>query len=310
MISADVLGERARLTPDAPALVVVDPPLRLTYRELDERAVRCALVWRSLGLAPGDRVAILAHNRVEYLDAFFAAGKTGSILVTLGTRLTAAELAPILEDSGARVVLYDGELADRVAELRALMETAATAQTVERWVAFDEPAPGETAGDPLYADLVRDIDAAGFAPTRCQPEDVYCLLYTSGTTGRPKGVMIPHRQIAWNGYNTACCWQLRADDVSPIFTPLYHAGGLMAFLGPIFTIGGTIVLHRAFDAGRDLAHGRGGGRDGGARRADDLEAAGRGTRIRDRRSVLAPLSSTRAARRCPPGSPRSTSGGD
>ena len=64
--------------------------------------------------------------------------------------------------------------------------------------------------------------------------------------------MIPHRQIAWNGYNTACCWQLRADDVSPIFTPLYHAGGLMAFLGPIFTIGGTIVLHpsaKGFDAG-------------------------------------------------------------
>ncbi|HSM51739.1 MAG TPA: AMP-binding protein [Thermoanaerobaculia bacterium] len=65
MIAADVLGERARLTPDAPALVVVDPPLRLAYRELDERAVRCALVWRTLGLSPGDRVAILAHNRVE-----------------------------------------------------------------------------------------------------------------------------------------------------------------------------------------------------------------------------------------------------
>jgi hypothetical protein len=61
--------------------------------------------------------------------------------------------------------------------------------------------------------------------------------------------MIPHRQVAWNGYNTVCCWQLRADDVSPIFTPLYHAGGLLAFLVPIFTIGGTIVLHRAFDAG-------------------------------------------------------------
>jgi len=252
MITADVLGERARLTPDALALVVVDPPLRLTYRELDERAVRCALVWRKLGLAPGDRVAILAHNRVEYLDAFFAAGKTGSILVTLGTRLTAAELAPILEDSGARVVLYDGELADRVAALRGTTEIAETVErvgTVEHWVAFDA---AQTEGDPLYADLVEragDVDLAGFAPTRCQPEDVYCLLYTSGTTGRPKGVMIPHRQIAWNGYNTACCWQLRADDVSPIFTPLYHAGGLMAFLGPVFTIGGTIVLHRSFDAG-------------------------------------------------------------
>ncbi len=244
MIPADVLGERARLTPDAPALVVVDPPLRLSYRELDERAVRCALAWRGLGLEPGDRVAILAHNRVEYLDAFFAAGKTGTILVTLGTRLTAAELAPILEDSGARAVLYDGELADRVEALR----NGAAAAAVERWVALDGPRSSESPGDPAYADLVAAVDPALFEPTRCAPEDVYCLLYTSGTTGRPKGVMIPHRQIAWNGYNTVCCWQLRADDVSSIFTPLYHAGGLMAFLGPIFTIGGTVVLHRGFDA--------------------------------------------------------------
>ena len=239
MISADVLGERARLTPDALALVVVEPAARLTYRELDQRSVRCALAWRGLGLAPGDRVALLAHNRVEYLDAFFAAGKSGTILVTLGTRLTPHELAPILEDSGARVVFYDGDFAATVGALRDRV-------AVERWVALDAP---ERAGDPVYADLVAATDLGGFAPTRCAPEDVYCLLYTSGTTGKPKGVMIPHRQIAWNGYNTACGWQLRPDDVSPIFTPLYHAGGLMAFLGPIFTIGGTIVLHGGFDPG-------------------------------------------------------------
>ena len=240
MISADVLGERARLTPDAPALVVVDPPLRLSYGELDARSKRCALVWRGLGLGPGDRVAILAHNRVEYLETFFAAGKTGSILVTLGTRLTAHELAPILADSGARVVLYDGALGPFVGELRDV------AGGGERWVAFDEP---QRPTDASYPELVAAVDPATFVPTRCAPEDVYCLLYTSGTTGRPKGVAIPHRMVAWNGYNTVCSWQLTAADVSPIFTPLYHAGGLAAFLVPIFTVGGTIVLHRGFDPG-------------------------------------------------------------
>jgi fatty-acyl-CoA synthase len=240
VISADVLGERARLTPDAPALTVVEPPLALTYRELDQRAVRCALAWQRLGVRRGERVAILAHNRVEILDAFFAAGKSGAILVTLGTRLTAHELAPILADAGARVVLYDGGLQATVEALRPL------AAAVERWVALD--APLEPA-DPVYAELVAAADPAAFVPTRVAPEDVYCLLYTSGTTGKPKGVMIPHRQVAWNGYNTVCSWQLRADDVSPIFTPLYHAGGLMAFLVPIVTIGGRIVLHRGFDAG-------------------------------------------------------------
>jgi fatty-acyl-CoA synthase len=85
------------------------------------------------------------------------------------------------------------------------------------------------------------------------PEDPYCLLYTSGTTGKPKGVMIPKRQLYWNGYNTAVNWGLREDDVSPIYTPLYHAGGVAAFLIPIFTVGGTIVLHRGFDAAQVLA---------------------------------------------------------
>ncbi len=239
MISADVLGERARLTPDAPALVVVDPPLRLSYGELDERAARCAAAWRALGIGHGDRVAILAHNRVEYLEAFFAAGKSGAILVTLGTRLTVHELASILADSGARALLHDDAFADTVAALRL------QAPAVELWIALDAPA----AGDLVYAELAAAADLSRFEPARCAPEDVYCLLYTSGTTGQPKGVMIPHRQVAWNGYNTVCGWQLRPDDVSPIFTPLYHAGGLMAFLGPIFTIGGTIVLHRGFDAG-------------------------------------------------------------
>jgi fatty-acyl-CoA synthase len=240
VISADVLGERARLTPDAPALVVVDPPLRLTYRELDGRARRCAAAWRALGIGKGDRVAILAGNRVEYLEAFFAAGKSGTILVTLGTRATPHELLPVLEDSGARLVLYDGAFAPTVTALRA------QASRVERWLALDAPLdPADTS----YGELAAAVDPQAYEPARCTPEDVYCLLYTSGTTGRPKGVMIPHRQVAWNGYNTVCSWQLTAADTSPIFTPLYHAGGLFAFLVPIVTIGGTVVLHRGFDAG-------------------------------------------------------------
>lgn len=80
------------------------------------------------------------------------------------------------------------------------------------------------------------------------PESIACLLYTSGTTGKPKGVMIPHRQLLWNGYNTAINWGLREDDVAPIFTPLYHAGGIAVFVIPLFCTGGTIVIHRGFDA--------------------------------------------------------------
>ncbi|HEY0554882.1 MAG TPA: class I adenylate-forming enzyme family protein, partial [Thermoanaerobaculia bacterium] len=228
-IAGDLLGERARLTPDRTALVYVPTGERFTYAELDARAVRLARVWRALGLVKGDRVALLADSRVEYVDAFFAAAKAGVILVPLGTRLTPRELAGILADAGVAAFCYGGEHAETVRSLN---------QGVLHWLALDEPAlPGHL--------RLADLPVADpWAPERCDPEDLWCLLYTSGTTGAPKGVMLPHRMILWNGYNTAASWQLRPDDVSPIFTPLYHAGGLCVFLVPLFTIGGTLILHR------------------------------------------------------------------
>ncbi len=238
MLAGDILGERARLTPDKTALVFVPTGERFTYRALDERAVRAARALRErLGLARGDRVGLLAHNRVEFLDFVFAAGKAGLVLVPLSTRQTAHELGYIVEDSGLRALLYDGALAETV---RALKKAA----PVERWVALDARVD---AGDATHAELVNGLPPSSWRREGCDGEDLYALLYTSGTTGKPKGVMIPHRMVWWNGYNTVACWQLREDDVSPIFTPLYHAGALGAFLLPIFTIGGTIVLHAGFD---------------------------------------------------------------
>ena len=238
MIHGDVLGERARLTPAKLALVDVATGTRLTYAELDARATRCARMLRErAGFARGDRIGLLAGNRLEYLDLFFAAAKAGVILVTLGTRLTPHELEHIIADSGMRALVYDGAFVEAV---RAL----APAATIQRWIALDDPA---APSHERYSALLDVTPAGSWARERCAPEDVYALLYTSGTTGRPKGVMIPHRMVAWNGYNTVVSWQLREDDVSPIFTPLYHAGALGAFLLPVLTIGGTIVLHKGFD---------------------------------------------------------------
>jgi fatty-acyl-CoA synthase len=83
-------------------------------------------------------------------------------------------------------------------------------------------------------------------------ETPYCILYTSGTTGRPKGAVIPHRQILFNAINTMVSWGLTEHDVSPVFTPLFHAGGLFAFLTPILYVGGRIVLGRAFEVEETL----------------------------------------------------------
>ena len=229
MIAGDLLGERARLTPGKLALVEVRSGRRFTYADLNRRAAHMAHLWTTeCRLAPGDCIGILAENRVEYVDAFFAAGKSGVVLVPLSTRLTATELAALIDDAGLRVVLYS-----------------------RRWSELVEHVAGSPGGGTLHwldldtLDLDRQID---FAPRRCAPEDLWCLLYTSGTTGKPKGVMLPHRMVIWNGYNTVASWQLRDDDIAPIFTPMYHAGGLAVFLTPMFVIGGSVVLHDRFDA--------------------------------------------------------------
>lgn len=230
MLHADLLGERARLTPDKPALVDVATGLRLTYGELDARVSAAShVLGAGLGLVKGDRLGLLAGNSVEYVELFCAAARTGVILVPLNSRLTAVEIAEIARDASPRMLVVD---ASHAAVIDGLPPVG-----LERVVPLEEYAAARDRhlGDP-------------FPREPCAPEDVCCLLYTSGTTGRPKGVRLPHRMIAWNAYNTAIGWQLRDTDVAPVFTPLYHAGGLSVFLLPLFAIGGTVVLQRGFDA--------------------------------------------------------------
>jgi fatty-acyl-CoA synthase len=227
MLHGDLLGERARLTPEREALVVIETGERFTYGELDVRALSAAhLLSEHLQIGPGDRFGLLAHNCVEFLELFFAAGKSGAIVVPLSTRATVHELEGIVADSGMQLLIFGPEFAEAAAAL---------AQKFDLRILSIADYARERHFDP----------EARFAPA--EPDEIYCLLYTSGTTGRPKGVMIPHRMVACNGYNTAVCWDLRSDDRSPIFTPLYHAGGLGAFLLPVFAAGGTIIVHKGFN---------------------------------------------------------------
>ncbi len=221
---ADLLSERARVTPDSVAVVSIETGERLTYGQLNERAERAAATLRSV-LRPGDRFGLLAHNCIEFLDLFFAAGKAGVIVVPLSTRATAHELELIARDCAMKALFYGDEFAAIAGELLSVVSSQ-------------------------FSVTHRSSDAVQTTDNR-EPttgaEATYCLLYTSGTTGKPKGVMIPKRQLYWNGYNTAVNWSLREEDVSPVFTPMYHAGGLAAFLIPIFCVGGTVVIHKTFD---------------------------------------------------------------
>jgi fatty-acyl-CoA synthase len=234
VLHADILGERALLTPEREAVVLADGSRRLTYGELDRLAARTASALESVGVTRGARFGLLSANSIEFLQVLFSAAKSGAIVVPLSTRATAHELEGILADSGARVLIYGPGFESAAAALQ-------SSGVVEKLVALPRAAGS---GVPL-ADLLAATAHSAISPP--SPDDLFALLYTSGTTGKPKGVMIPHRMVAWNAWNTAVNWSLREEDRSPIFTPLYHAGGLGAFLTPVFAAGGTIVLHDRFD---------------------------------------------------------------
>ena len=162
MIHADVIGERAKLSPERTALVMVADGNRYSYRELDQRAVGCARMWLyGLGLRSGDRIGVLSGNRIEFLDAFFAAGKSGIVLVPLNTKLAAPELEFIIRDCSLRALMYDEDHRETVRRLRPRLD-------VEHWIAFDEPA---VAGDRDYADLVLTRGAGTSVRRRCRAED-------------------------------------------------------------------------------------------------------------------------------------------
>ena len=225
MFEGDLLNERARITPGKLALVSVETGERLTYAQLNARSEGAAAAIVGAGLRSGDRIGILGSNSVDFIAYFFGTLKCGVIAVPLSTRATAHELRSIVQDCTMRALWY-GEGFEEIAQ--------------SLGIDAHSLASGATGVPP--------VDQA-VLPALPDDEAIACLLYTSGTTGKPKGVMIPRRQLLWNGYNTVMNWGLREDDVSPVFTPIYHAGGLAVFIIPLFCAGGTIILHKSFDPG-------------------------------------------------------------
>ena len=243
MHAADLLSSRARLTPDREALLELATGTRFTYADLNARANRLANFMRHrLGVQKGDRISILAHNSIGYIDLFYGLAKIGAIFAPLNWRLTAHELSYIVGDCEPKVIIvgpeFAGTLTDMRAELKVSHVMSVEGASIEGALCYED-------------EIGRAPDAEPDRPP-LNADDPYCILYTSGTTGRPKGAILPHRQILWNCINTAISWGLNENDVSPVLTPLFHAGGLFAFLTPLLYLGGRIILARTFDAEASL----------------------------------------------------------
>ena len=228
------LARREQLTPEKIGLVDIETQQRLTYRALNLRARALAtLLQERYGVQQGDRVAILSIDSPEYLDAFFACALLGAMLVPLNWRLTVRELTIILADCAPRLLLHDEAYRERAAEVA--LVNAANAAPMQLLATADFPG----------ADVVLASRAKPFQTI--DGEEPALILYTSGTTGVPKGAMLSHRMITWNAVNTQVSWGLWDTDITPTFAPFFHAGGLNVLTTPLYHCGGTVVLLRSSD---------------------------------------------------------------
>ncbi|GAA4318714.1 long-chain fatty acid--CoA ligase [Streptomyces venetus] len=220
-------ARRARKTPHRTALIHGDTTR--TYADLYARTTRLAHALRERGVRRGDRIAYLGPNHPSYLETLFAAGTLGAVFVPLNTRLAGPEIAYQLADSGAKALVYGPSHAGLVAglpgstDVRTYLEVGAE---YEESLASASPEP---------------IDAP------VAPDDTCIIMYTSGTTGRPKGAMLTHGNLTWNAINVLVDTDLIADERALVSAPLFHTAGLNMLTLPVLLKGGACVLVEAFD---------------------------------------------------------------
>jgi fatty-acyl-CoA synthase len=216
-------ARRARMSPDRVAIVY--EAAEWTYRELHERVTRLAHALARLGVAHGDRVAYLGQNHPTFLETMFATGQLGAVFVPLNWRLAEPELAYILADSGARVLI------------RGPAQTAA---------ATDLPGVRAVGAGDEYEALLADASVEPLDQP-VDPDETCMILYTSGTTGRPKGAMLTHANIAWNSVNLLLDVDLAGDEVTLVAAPMFHVAALNQTVLPTLLKGGRVVLVSSFD---------------------------------------------------------------
>jgi fatty-acyl-CoA synthase len=220
---------RAQIGPDH--LAISDADRSLDYRALHERSGRCAALLAARGVGEGDRVALLLGNRSAYLELVFAAARLGAIAVPLNARLTAHELRGLLADCRPALLVHEQSL-------DALARDAAAVNALPRLAC----------PDPYESELARHAPHEAILPV--SPEHPMLLMYTSGTTGRPKGALLPHRKTLYNSLNAALFFGLARSDRVLVALPLFHSFGLSILSLPTLYAGGAVFLEPRFDAAR------------------------------------------------------------
>lgn len=237
---AAAVARNARYHGDA---VVLDyPGGDLTFRELDDKAARLATVLTAGGTRDGDRVAYLGLNSTAFFVTMLAALRLGALFVPVNFRLADPELTQLLESSGSQVIVCEeGHRAsvDRVRDKTSLRRLLL--------VDDDPTVPAGTASDGWepWAALIADAEPTPTVAPK-HTDDPAILMFTSGTTGTPKGVVLTHGNAWWNSVNVELHLDTRRGDITYAAAPLFHIGALNSFALRTLTRGGTVAVRRAF----------------------------------------------------------------
>lgn len=231
---ADWIVRRAQRSPDRIAVVDADGGSEWTYAQLADRMHGTATGLRDLGVRSGDRVLIVLDNCPEFIEYVFAVASVGAIAVPVNFRLSAGEIAYLISDAQPVVVVHNERFAG-------LTKDALDGAALSPRVVDVDTAPAYVPGHSRTVAAVDD-------------DDVCMIMYTSGTTGRPKGAMITHGHLRWNTFNILTVdGGVSSSDVTLSVAPLFHIGAFGLLTLPLLYVGGTVVLQRAFSPRETLA---------------------------------------------------------
>ncbi len=237
----DWIAHHANNAPNAEALVDLHSGRRFTYGECERRVARLAGYLRDgLGVARGDRVAVLSASSSDVFEIQFACFRIGAVFVPLNWRLAAPELAYIVADANPKVLVSDDENWEMSVSLKASGDIGHL---------IDMRGDG---GESTYESGIAGADPVSRMVAQTH-DDICTILYTSGTTGRPKGAIITHGMVFWNAVNLGIPVGLSANAVFLTVLPLFHTAGLNCHANPVIHAGGRVLVMRAFDPAQTLS---------------------------------------------------------
>ncbi len=227
----DLAKARARLTPDRTAIIDYSWGNRreYTYLQLERTSNDVAKTLSELGTKRGDIVSVLSYNNVEFVYLYLSTAKLGHVLAPLNWRLSPTEIAFMIDDLRPKIIYYHEELKN-------ILDKSLKISKYEPKIVEDIKSLQKTRH---YTENIQN--------PKLSLEDIQMLLYTGGTTGRPKAAKISYRQALYNAINTVISWGLTPDDVSPLFFPFFHTGGWHVITVPLLLIGGRLIITKRFE---------------------------------------------------------------